>query len=178
MGLVYLVNNGPAPGLYLRDGRGHTLRLPGSDRDSIVRAVSPDETAFVYDRASTENDYLGPTFKHNSVVPDPFGHDKTDRIPVLARLDPSGALSTFPLPKLEPGGQGVFAGTGLWWFSAEPGKEIFGYEAYYQPDYTDPTASVLRVSDIQKGRQVVAVDPPRSRGDSRRNGRGPCHRQR
>ena len=161
-GLVYLVSNGPAQGLYLRDGQGHTLRLPGSDRDSIVRAISPDETAFVYDRTSTESDYLGPTFKHNSAVPDPFGHDKTDRVPVVARLDPSGMLSTFPLPKLDPGGQGIFTGSGLWWFSAEPGKEIFGYETYYQPDYANPTENVIRVSDIQNGKQVVAVDPPRS----------------
>ena len=159
-GLIYLVDDGPTPGLYVRDANGRDLLLPGSDRHSTVRAISPDSNVFVYDRPSKETDYFWPPLKHFGAGPDTFGPDKSDRIPVLARLDGPGQLTISLLPRLDPTGTGIFSRHGLWWFSTQPGLDYYGYETYYDADYLDPGAKVTRVSDIANGRRVLAVYAP------------------
>src|SRR5436190_8281578 len=55
--LVYLVTYGPGAGLYVLDNDNRPYRLPGSDGQSGVRAMSPDGTRFVYDRPKAYTDY-------------------------------------------------------------------------------------------------------------------------
>ena len=159
--IVYLVDDGPSPGLYVRDEQGLSTLLPDSDRHSIVRAISPDGAAIVYDRPSNEIDYLAPSWNHNPMLQDPFGQNRSDRIQVLARLD--DVITTLPLPQLDRDGTGIFTDKGLWWYSSQPSSGLFGYEVSYWSQYLPGGADVVRVSDLANGKRVVAVDPPRSR---------------
>ena len=98
-------------------------------------------------------------------MPDPFGTRTSSRIAAFAKLGDDGSLATFALPRLDPTGQGVFSNSGLWWYSLQPGGELFGYEVFYAADLQakGSNAQVVRVSDIQNNKGVVAVDPQNSR---------------
>ncbi|HYP38999.1 MAG TPA: zinc ribbon domain-containing protein [Chloroflexia bacterium] len=164
-GIVYLVSDGREPGLYLRDGQGRSTRLPGSDKYSVVRAISAEGDAIVYDRPSEETDYPGEASRPpNSVALDPFGTDRPARVPVLARMDEgSSVITTLPLPQLDYGGTGVFAEKGLWWYSPQRSTYSFDYEVFYWSQYLPVGSEVMRVSDLAAGRRAITVDPPRSR---------------
>ncbi len=171
-GIVYLVDDGPSPGLYIRDRQGLSTLLPGSDRNSVVRAISPDGTAIIYDRPRKETDY---TWNHNPVLQDPFGQPQPSpgRIPVLARLD--GIMTTLPLPQLDRNGAGMFTERGLWWYSSQPSSGLFGYEVSYWSQYFPGGADVVRVSDLASGKRVIGVDPARARvviAEAKGNARG------
>jgi hypothetical protein len=180
-GIAYLVGSGgsgsAAPGLYVRDGEGKAILLPGSDGRSSIHATSNDGGMIVYDRPGKDSDY----FPEDGAVGEPAGRERPGRIPVMATLPSAGSdgvVTTIPLPQLDSGGTGVFSQKGLWWYSSQPSKGSFGYEVFYYSSYLRDTLGVVRVSDLQSGRRVVAVDPPRSRvvvgetsGDPRGDGR-------
>jgi hypothetical protein len=163
-GIVYLVSDGREPGLYMRDGQGRSIRLPGSDKYSVVRAISEEGDAIVYDRPSVETDYPGEASRLNAALQGPFVADRPARVPVLARLgESSSVITTLPLPQLDYGGTGVFAEKGLWWYSPQQSTYSFDYEVFYWSQYLLASADVVRVSDLAVGRRVMAVDPLRSR---------------
>lgn len=159
-GITYLVGDGPAPGLYVRNERGRTLHLDGSDKYSTIRAASPDGKSFIYDRPSSQAEYNLPGSNANPLAPDPFGPNRAERFPALIRLDDSGVVNIIDLPQLGGAGTGVFARNGLWWYTPQPSTGASGYEVYFDSQYS---WAAVRVSDLMQGRRVVATDPPRSR---------------
>jgi hypothetical protein len=162
-GIIYLVQEGENPGLYIRDELGQAHLLPGSDRNSAVHAISTANKAFVYDRPSEELDYLASGLRDDAMARDPLRQGRGDRVPVLAGLSKSGVLTVIALPELDSAGMGVFAARGLWWYSSQPSKGSFGYETFFLSDYLPFSQDVVRVSDLQAGKRVAAVDPQRSR---------------
>jgi hypothetical protein len=176
-GIVYLVAGGDVDGcrgtsaardvgcreggLYLRDFTGETVKLPGSDAQSVVRAISADGLEVAYDRPSHENLLSTPVSGS-----DPVNTDTSERTVVLASLGrdgSAGVLMTIPIPTLHPEGTGVFSQYGLWWYSPRGRSTFDGYELFYaRPYYLAPTATV-RVSTSGEGARIAALDPPRSR---------------
>ena len=157
--IAYLVNSGPAAGLYIRDNSGKTIRLRGTDEHSLVRAISPDGNAFAYDRPSSEVDYLPSSITHhNSVVEDYLGRDPSERVIVLARIS-NAEITETPIPQLDFNGTGTFAADGLWWYTARPGGSIADYEVYYYSFSSPFGAKAIKLSDLQNNRRVLALDP-------------------
>jgi hypothetical protein len=161
--IIYLVGRGASPGLYMRDAQGSARLLPGSDGRSTIRAISDDGSSFVYDRPATEADYAG--VPPSDLVPqNALEAGAVRRIPVLAaRGSGGGPLTTIPLPQLDATGTGVFSQDGLWWYSSQPSSGSFGYEVFYTTGFLQAPPILMRISDIQNGKRVVALDPPRLR---------------
>ena len=84
---------------------------------------------------------------------------------MLASID-KGSIQTHPLPTLNGGGTGVFAETGLWWYSGwystPRDGDYFQYEVAYNDNRPDSLTTVVVTNPFSKTR-VLAVDPPRSR---------------
>jgi dipeptidyl aminopeptidase/acylaminoacyl peptidase len=51
----------------------------------------------------------------------------------------------------------------MWWYTSEPASRFSDYEVFYITDYLQTPPKLTRISDIQSGWRVVAVDPDRSR---------------
>ena len=172
-GLVYVVRQGSAPGLYLRDANGKASLVPGSDGGSTIHAISADGKAFVYDvpglrigELKTDDGQPAP-LDSNSAVTAPGENPGARRVEVAAHFDPDGSLDIVPLLDLPASGTGVFAGQGLWWYSPlgqslqQNGRSAVAYEVFYASLGTD--RRVVRISDLSVGKRVIAVDPPHSR---------------
>ena len=80
----------------------------------------------MYDRPSQEADFAGSFPAHRTIVQDPYGVAKTDRIPVLVQVEAGGSVSTRPLPQLDPTGKGVLSGNALWWYVGRYSGQEFG----------------------------------------------------
>ncbi len=144
--IAYLVSDGPtAPGIYVRDGQGGPSRLDRSDKDSRIRAVSPDGKALVYDRTSNESDYL-PSLRHNTVVGDTFAHFTRERILVLALRGSDNTITTVTLPQLDINGTGVFSKDGLWWFSKQVGLGSYVDQVFYVNNFPPLKLRVEQIS--------------------------------
>jgi hypothetical protein len=165
-GIVYLVRDGPSPGLYLIDPQGRSFHLPGSDKDSLVRAMAPNGLALVYDRPAREVDFfIPPLTKPATPGQDPPGSQNPQRIPVLARLSnpQAGVITYTPLARLASDGTGVFSDQGLWWYSRPPGGGLVDDNVFYYSPYLSDPWTPVQVSGLQPGKRVIALDPPRSR---------------
>ncbi len=172
-GIVYLVSDGQAPGLYVRDAHGGTNLLPGSDGNSMVRAISDDGTRLVYDRPNPFKELCSP---HGPTEGDtfisPYNLFDAERVPALARLDQQGrVLSSAVFADLDAAGSGVFTGGpgngGLWWYTTGSGsvdqgtlRDALPADVFY---YDLNRRKATQVSDVAAGRRVVALDPSRSR---------------
>lgn len=152
IGLVYLVNSGPNQGLYVRGVQGESIPVPRSDGRSIVRAIAPDGRSFVYDRPSSEQDFLASLTNHKTIVADVGFAGANERVPVLAVVDPDGHISTWPLPRLDRNGRGVFTGGGIWWYSSN------GLEVSYCPLPPANQQSVVHLTGTESNRRVAALD--------------------
>jgi hypothetical protein len=172
-GIVYLVSDGQAPGLYVRDAQGGANLLPGSDGNSMVRAISDDGTRLVYDRSNPFKELCSP---HGPTEGDtfisPYNLFDAERVLALARLDREGrVLSSAVLADLDAAGSGVFTGgpgsSGLWWYSSGSGPVEQGAVRGMSPAdlfyYDLSKREAVQVSDVAAGRRVVAIDPSRPR---------------
>jgi hypothetical protein len=166
-GIVYLVVeapggiDGPVPGLYLHDAKGEKVKLPGSDAQSVVRAISPDGMALVYDRPGRENPLSDPLAQFG--LPD---MSQSGRTIVLARLGQDGSagvLTTIPIPTLHPDGTGNFSQYGLWWKSPRGPSTFDGYDLLYSRPYYLAPSGTVRVDTLGQDGRIVALDSPRSR---------------
>lgn len=158
-GAIYLVSYGPVPGLYIRDGRGQTTLLPGSDGNSTVRALAPDGSAFVYDRPKSKEESHLPPHDSSTVV-------GSERILVVAHLgaDRGSIVALIPLPQLDWAGTGTFSAKGLWWYNSQPPNTQSGYGVSYVAWDAPGTLSVSQLSDMKRpGKRVLVVDPHRGR---------------
>ena len=86
-GLVYQVNDGSSPGLYLLDHTGRPSLLPGSDHDSAIRAASTDGTSFVYDRPKLSSDRVPVQLNNGNSFQNWASAGLENRIPVLATIE-------------------------------------------------------------------------------------------
>src|SRR5436190_984129 len=136
----------PAPGLRVPDAQANPHILPGSDRRSLVRAVSADGHSLVYDRPPQPQE----------ATRSQIGNARTL---ALARLGTGGVITTTSLEGLDPNGNGVLNDNGLWWYSSPTPSGLLGYEVFYVDLASN---QVTQVSDLSAGKRVLAVDPARS----------------
>ncbi len=157
-GIAYLVVRGASPGLYVRDLSGRSHHLPGSDRQSRLRAISTlGGTKLVYDRSDHHEELCIP----HTAGAGSSDADGSGRVLALVELGPDWTIrDSQVLRGLHHDGAGVFAQQGLWWHTRISGSGSFEQEVFY---YDWRTGRSVRVSDTAGGRRVVAFDPRRSR---------------
>ncbi len=170
--LVYLVSDGPQPGLYMLDETNTPYRLPGSDAQSVIHAMSADGARFVYDRAKS-NDYTtsaqgdANSTNNDHALTNAFNDVTVKREPVLVTLD-KGKVKTRPLPNLNGNGTGIFSQKGLWWYSgwysSPKDSDYLQYEvAYSDGQAAESSAAAIVVTNPFSSTRVLALDPERSR---------------
>lgn len=170
-GLVYLVSSGEKPGLYLRDGSDSPRYLPGSDRYSLLRASSEDGLRLAYDVPAAALATL-------PLVGDagPASPGGARRVPILAHLSSDGPAGFQAALGLDPDGSGTFVeggGPGIWWRNSTSSRQSPGEVFYFGPEpgalhpVSDSgltgTYKLVQLSDLQKGKRVVAFDAQRGR---------------
>ena len=169
-GLIYLVGSGPNPGLYLLDSEGQPSRLPGTDAQSSLRAVSPDGSRFVYDRPKQYADSTASTAPNQKgqtpdSAPKASPLDAVGRVAVLATRS-NGTFTTRSLVAISGEGTGVFSDAGLWWYSGwySEGWNT-GYDQHellYLDTHTDNPPAV-QISTPFTRLRPLALDTLRSR---------------
>ncbi len=166
-GLAYLVTGGPDPGLYIREA-GQARKLPGSDRGSLLRAVSADGKRLVYDVPAGQLGKLDFGAGENAPAIQPTILRDAGRLQVLAAVTTEGAIDLPAAPELGDEGYGLFdeSGNGLWWYGSPTVGGSFGREVFYYSLSDRTVGSVTRHASrgqsMQKG-TVVAVDPQHGR---------------
>jgi hypothetical protein len=118
--------------------------MPGRAERCLLPAAADDGNPHVYDRFPNEG-------------------DSARAVVLLERSaeEPSN-FTTRDLPSLDAEGKGVFARDGLWWYVSPLGSRVLGSEVYYYL-LTEGAAEVVKLSDLSRGKRVVALDPVYSR---------------
>jgi hypothetical protein len=155
-GIIYLVTDGPQPGLYYLDSTGTPVHLPGSDEHSVVRAVSSAgdtislKGALIYDRPEEGGRTVALAWPG-----EPAADGVITTIPIRARI-------------LDPEGMGIFSRDGIWWFappdeSASPGSEILYFRSFQTDRVFCPTTCGNTIPLHEGSTRVAALDPSTSR---------------
>lgn len=162
-GIVMRTSREGSDGLYYLDGEGKILMLPGSDKNSAIRAWEPSGQTFVYDRSSkccptaTPATPLAGVMEANSPLP------AARREIVMVDMNPHG-MKTTVLPGLDPGGAGIIGADGLWWHNQSMMWDGYPQDAvYYVPRSGNGSTSPHMVAGQSSDRKVIAFDPANSR---------------